>query len=68
MIVSETEDTGYITDEVKRLASQSMERLQIGNLQYIRAQQKVRKLNEQLRSIPEVVEGNEEVRFAMAQF
>lgn len=65
MVVSETEDARYVTDEIRESAKQSMLRLNIGNLHYIRAQQKVKALGQNLRSIPEEVSGNEEIKFAM---
>ncbi|MDX1351531.1 MAG: HDOD domain-containing protein [Thiomicrorhabdus sp.] len=65
MVVSETEDVRYLTDEVREAAKLSMQRLNIGHLHYIRAQQKVKQLGQNLRSIPETVKGNEEVRFAI---
>jgi len=65
MVVSETEDARYVTDEIRESAKQSMLRLNIGNLHYIRAQQKVKALGQNLRSIPEEVSDNEEIKFAM---
>jgi len=53
MVVSEAEDSRYVTDEVRESAKTSMERLDISNIQYIRAQQKVNELGKQLQSFPE---------------
>ncbi|WP_040727266.1 HDOD domain-containing protein [Thiomicrorhabdus sp. Kp2] len=65
MVVSETEDSRYVTDEIRESAKISMQRLGIGNLHYIKAQQKVKQLGKDLRSIPEELSGNEEIQFAM---
>lgn len=65
MIVAESEDSRYVTDEVRGIAAKSMQRLGIGNIHYIRAQKKVKELGKELRSIPEEVLGNEEIKYAM---
>lgn len=67
MVVSEAEDSRYVTDEVRELAKVAMLRLNIGNLHYIRAQQKVKELGQNLRSIPQECSSNEEVKFALSQ-
>lgn len=53
MVVAETEDSRYITDEVRTLARDSMERLGISNTQYIGAQQKVKQFTKDLKSTSE---------------
>lgn len=65
MVVSETEDSRYVTDEVREAAKLSMQRLNVSQIQYIRAQQKVKELGKHLRSIPEELSGNEEIKFAL---
>ena len=65
MVVSETEDARYVTDEVRNSAMQSMQSLGIDNKHFIRAQQMVKELGKELRSIPEEVVGNEEIILAM---
>lgn len=53
MVVMETEDSRFITEEIKSRAAKSMAALGIGNLQYIRAQKKVKGIAKSLHSMPE---------------
>lgn len=64
MVVSETEDARYVTDEVRDRASNSMKCLGITNIHYIRAQAKVKELGKELRSIPEEISENEAFQYA----
>ncbi|NPA72428.1 MAG: HDOD domain-containing protein [Gammaproteobacteria bacterium] len=51
-VVGETEEARYLTDEVRLQAKESMTRLNIGNIKYINAQKKVRKMTKDLQAFP----------------
>jgi len=61
MVVAETEDARYVTEEIKKAASTSMNNLGIGQLQYIRAQRRVKQYTKDLKSIPDDNFGLKEV-------
>ena len=52
-IVAETEEARYITEEVRSNAASAMKRLSISNVDYIRAQRKVKQFTKDLESFPE---------------
>ncbi|VAW47181.1 hypothetical protein MNBD_GAMMA03-1511 [hydrothermal vent metagenome] len=52
-IVAETEEARYITEEVRTNAAISMKRLKISNVDYMRAQRKVKQFTKDLESFPE---------------
>ncbi len=52
-IVAETENTRYITEEVRFSASEAMKRLKINNLDYMKAQRRVKQFTKDLESFPE---------------
>lgn len=51
-VVAETEDTRYITPEIRQNAQAAMQRLNIGQRAYLKAQQKVKRLTKDLASFP----------------
>jgi len=53
LIVAETEDENYVTEEIRSSAMVSMQRMQISNKEYIRSQRAVRKFTKDLESFPE---------------
>lgn len=60
MVVAETEDMRFVTEEIKHSAFESMQLLGIGNKSYIYAQKRVRQLTKDLKSMPEDGFGIEE--------
>ena len=52
-IVADTENTNYITEEVRFSAAEAMKRLKINNIDYIQAQHRVKQFTKDLESFPE---------------
>lgn len=53
LVVAETEDDSYVTEEIRANARESIQCMHISNKEYIRAQRTVRKFTKDLASFPE---------------
>jgi len=53
LVVVETEDSSYVTEEVREMAMASMRTMQISNKEFLRAQRAVKKFTKDLASFPD---------------